>query len=75
MQEEARAGLHASVREVAIHISNHTVRPGDRGIVVVGGSVDVGDIAHEGGAGKISLLRSLRFAGLSASSSCTIRIA
>ena len=41
------ASLGAHVREVAIHISNHTMRIGDRGVVVVGGSVELGR-AHSG---------------------------
>ena len=39
------ATLHAHVREVAVHISNYTVRVGDRGVVVVGGSVELGEPA------------------------------
>ena len=34
--------MHAHVREVGILISNHTMREGDRGVVVVGSSVDLG---------------------------------
>ena len=41
-----------AVREVAIHISNHTTRVGDRGVVVIGGSVDLGDLAHQGDEGE-----------------------
>lgn len=36
------ASIHAHVKEVAILISNHTMRVGDRGVVIVGGSVDLG---------------------------------
>lgn len=36
---------HAEIKEVAIHISNHTITQGDRGTVVVGGGVELGDIA------------------------------
>lgn len=35
---------HARVREVAIHISNYTMRREDRGSVVVGGSIEMGDL-------------------------------
>ena len=35
---------HASIREVAVLITNHTVNKGDRGMVVVGGSIDLGDL-------------------------------
>lgn len=42
---------HAGIREVAIHISNHTMRRGDRGVIVVGGSAELGDLAHQGAAG------------------------
>ena len=36
---------------MAIHISNHTMRREDRGVVVVGGSEELGDLAHQGAAG------------------------
>ena len=42
---------HTAVREVAIHISNHTMRREDRGVVVVGGSMELGDLAHQGASG------------------------
>ena len=48
MQEDVPHGAHMTVKEVALHISNHTTRVGDRGVVVVGGSVDLGDLAHHG---------------------------
>lgn len=38
---------HARVREVAIHISNYTMRKEDRGVVVVGGSVETGDLTGQ----------------------------
>ena len=38
---------HARVREVAIHISNHTVRKEDHGMVVVGGSLEMGDLTGQ----------------------------
>ena len=46
-QEEAGgpygwATMHAKVREEGILISNHTMRQGDRGVVIVGGSVELG---------------------------------
>lgn len=47
---------HATVREVAIHISNHAIAKGDRGIVVIGGSVDLGDIATRS-SGMVKLPR------------------
>jgi hypothetical protein len=51
-QEDLPEGLHhAAVREVAIHISNHTMRKGDRGVVVVGGSAELGDPGRSGAAG------------------------
>ena len=46
---------HAGIREVAIHISNHTMRREDRGVVVVGGSAELGDLAHQGAAGALPL--------------------
>lgn len=36
--------------KVAIHISNHSVEEGDRGIVVVGGSMHLGEMFGEGSA-------------------------
>ena len=33
------------MHEVAIHISSHAVHTGDRGLVVVGASAELGDIA------------------------------
>ncbi len=36
--------MHAHVREVGILISNHTMREGDRGVVVIGSSVDLGQL-------------------------------
>ena len=36
---------HARVREVAVHISDITLREGDRGAVIVGGSIELGDLA------------------------------
>ena len=38
---------HVRVREVAIHITNHTVRAGDHGLVVVGASAEQGDLSGE----------------------------
>lgn len=52
VQEDIPHGAHATVKEVAIHISNHTMRVGDRGVVVIGGSADVGDLGHHGNAGS-----------------------
>eukprot|EP00854_Cymbomonas_tetramitiformis_P007008 gene7008-8357_t len=36
---------YASVREVAVIITNHTLHPSDRGMVIVGGSIELGDLA------------------------------
>eukprot|EP00238_Polyblepharides_amylifera_P006621 CAMPEP_0196591354 /NCGR_PEP_ID=MMETSP1081-20130531/69302_1 /TAXON_ID=36882 /ORGANISM="Pyramimonas amylifera, Strain CCMP720" /LENGTH=702 /DNA_ID=CAMNT_0041914685 /DNA_START=132 /DNA_END=2240 /DNA_ORIENTATION=+ len=38
---------HASIREVAIMATNHTVQKGDRGMVIVGGSIALGDLESE----------------------------
>ena len=38
---------HVRIREVAVHITNHTVRAGDRGLVVVGASAEQGDLSGE----------------------------
>ena len=35
---------HARPREVAIHISDITLRKEDRGAVVIGGSIEMGDL-------------------------------
>jgi hypothetical protein len=35
---------HAAIREVAVLVTNHTVNQGDRGMVVVGGSIELGDL-------------------------------
>mmetsp|Transcript_9037 Transcript_9037/g.25956 ORF Transcript_9037/g.25956 Transcript_9037/m.25956 type:complete len:704 (-) Transcript_9037:142-2253(-) len=42
---------HAEIREVAIHISNHTMAQGDRGVVVVGGGLELGDLMSHRGVG------------------------
>lgn len=39
------------MHEVAIHVSSHAVHPGDRGLVVVGASTQLGDIASHTAAG------------------------
>lgn len=55
LQEELpRGAAHVSVKEVAIHISNHTMRKGDRGVVVIGASAELGDLANHGDAGRHS---------------------
>lgn len=38
---------HARVREAAIYISNHTVREQDRGVIIVGGSIEMGDLTGQ----------------------------
>eukprot|EP00241_Pyramimonas_parkeae_P004151 CAMPEP_0114256276 /NCGR_PEP_ID=MMETSP0058-20121206/18057_1 /TAXON_ID=36894 /ORGANISM="Pyramimonas parkeae, CCMP726" /LENGTH=677 /DNA_ID=CAMNT_0001370813 /DNA_START=38 /DNA_END=2071 /DNA_ORIENTATION=- len=38
---------HASIREVAVLVTNHTMQLHDRGLVVVGGSIDLGDLTKE----------------------------
>ena len=45
---------HAAMSEVAIHISNHTVHKNDRGLVVVGASSHLGDLASHTGLGGVS---------------------
>lgn len=37
------ATMHSHVKEVGILISNHTMREGDRGVVIIGSSVDLGE--------------------------------
>jgi hypothetical protein len=41
---------HAAMGEVAIHISNHTIHKGDRGLVVVGASAHLGELGDGLGA-------------------------
>ena len=53
MQADVADHRHASVREVAIHISNHSMQVGDRGVVVVGASAELGDLGHLGSAGTV----------------------
>lgn len=61
MRIEKRAGgmhggahhKHSRVREAAIHIGQHAVRNQDRGVVVVGGSIELGDLT---GQSSISVL-------------------
>lgn len=38
---------HSRVREAAVHISQHTVRQQDRGVIVVGGSIERGDLTGD----------------------------
>ena len=38
---------HARVREAAIHISNHSVRDQDQGVIVVGGSIEMSDLTGQ----------------------------
>ncbi len=52
MQGDIAHHRHVSVREVAVHISNHTMAVGDRGVVVVGASAELGDLGHLGSAGR-----------------------
>lgn len=51
LQEDIPEHRHASVREVAVHISNHSMQVGDRGVVVMGASAELGDLGHLGSAG------------------------
>eukprot|EP00891_Asterochloris_glomerata_P007069 jgi/Astpho2/7069/e_gw1.00107.25.1_t len=53
------AERHVRVREVAIHITNHTVRAGDHGLVVVGASAEQGDLSGEDQAAQAKLSRLL----------------
>ncbi len=36
-----------------MHISNHSMQVGDRGVVVVGASAELGDLGHLGSAGRV----------------------
>ncbi len=40
-----------------MHISNHSMQVGDRGVVVVGASADLGDLGHLGSAGDPLYIR------------------
>ena len=57
VQEDVPRHRHASAREVAVHISNHSMQVGDRGVVVVGASADLGDLGHLGSAGDLLYTR------------------
>ena len=57
MQEDVLSHRHASAREVAVHISNHSMQVGDRGVVVVGASADLGNLGHLGSAGDLLYTR------------------
>lgn len=43
---------HTAMSEVAIHISNHTVLKGDRGLIVVGAASHLGDISSHAALSK-----------------------
>ena len=63
---------HARVREVAVHISNYTMRREDRGAVVVGGSIEMGDLTgwlHHPSLADVSLYTKLT-RSCSSSSAC-----
>lgn len=63
---------HARVREVAVHISNYTIRREDQGAVVVGGSIEMGDLTgwlHPLSLTDISLFAKLTLS-CSSSSAC-----
>ena len=59
MLQSGSVEAHVRVREVAIHITNHTVRSGDRGLVVVGASAEQGDLSGELQAAQVKLFRLL----------------
>ena len=59
MLQSGSAERHVRVREVAIHITNHTVRAGDHGLVVVGASAEQGDLSGEDQAAQAKLSRLL----------------
>jgi len=42
---------HAGVREAALLVSNHSMRAGDRGVVIAGGSAQAGDLAGHSAPG------------------------
>jgi hypothetical protein len=42
------------MREVAVHISNHTMHKFDRGVIVVGASTELGDLASRSGSGGLT---------------------
>ena len=58
-QEEVPPWAHAGVREVALLVSNHSMRVGDRGVVVVGGSAQTGDLAGHFAAGALLMMDGL----------------
>lgn len=46
---QAKFPHHSHIKEVAIYLSPHQVRQGDRGLVVVGASLETGDLASGDG--------------------------
>ena len=58
-QEEVPPWAHAGVREVTLLVSNHSMRVGDRGVVVVGGSAQTGDLAGHFAAGALLMMDGL----------------
>lgn len=52
VQEDVPQWAHAGVREVALLVSNHSMRVGDRGVVIVGGSAQAGDLAGHSSPGE-----------------------
>ena len=55
MLQSGSVEAHVRIREVAIHITNHTVRAGDRGLVVVGASAEQGNLSGERNAAQTKL--------------------
>ena len=51
LQEDVPRWAHVGVREVALLVSNHSMRVGDRGVVIVGGSAQAGDLAGHSAPG------------------------
>ena len=49
------------MREVAIHISNHTMHKFDRGVIVVGASTELGDLASRSAAGELPIVLALDY--------------
>jgi len=54
VQEEVPPWAHAGVREAALLVSNHSMRAGDRGVVIAGGSAQAGDLAGHSAPGTQS---------------------
>jgi hypothetical protein len=55
MQGDVPKIENMAAREVAIHISNHSMVKGDRGVVIVGASAELGALTNTADSGSLPL--------------------